>query len=211
LPQLSAAARSQEPQKPPPVPQAVKSFTRQLWLEQQPLGHEVGSQTQPPATHRCPVTQATQATPPSPQLAVDEALQVLPLQHPLGQEVASQTQAPPRHRWPAPQGEAAPHLQAPFAQVSALVASQEEQAPPPIPQVAREGALQVVPAQQPAGHDVASHTQAPALQRWPEEHAAHATPLTPQVRFDETLQTFPLQQPVGHEVESQTQPPATHR
>lgn len=65
----------------------------------------------------------------------------------------------------------------------------------------------VFPLQQPFGHDVASHVQAPAVEQLcPDAQLLQATPPLPQVVFDSVLH-WPLlsQQPLGHEVASHTQ------
>ncbi len=111
---------------------------------------------------------------------------MLPLQQPPGHDVASHTHWPlPLHSWPV----------AHAAQVA-----------PPVPHDALDsepyGSQVPVlpPLQQPLGHDVASHTQTPPRQRFPEgqagplphvqvplahvsvvvgSHAAHVPPLAP--------------------------------
>ena len=63
-------------------------------------------------------------------------------------------------------------LHAPPAQVPV---PQSWQAAPPLPQLVEVlPTRHAVPAQQPLGHEVPSHTQAPATHRWP---AAQAAPL----------------------------------
>ena len=57
-----------------------------------------------------------------------------------------------------------------MAQPSALTGSQGVHAPPPVPQVATERALQVEPAQHPSGQPVPSQTQLPATQCCPVSH-----------------------------------------
>ena len=104
-----------------------------------------------------------------------------------------------------------PHLQPPLAQLSALVASQARHAPPLMPQAERTPTLQVPPAQQPPGQDVASQTQAVPLQRWPEAQATQAAPPEPQVAFVGALQLVPAQQPVAQDVASQIQLPPMQR
>ena len=42
---------------------------------------------------------------------------------------------------------------------------QEAHAPPPVPQAESDGVVQVVPLQQPVGHEVASHTHVPLTHR----------------------------------------------
>lgn len=67
--------------------------------------------------------------------------------------------------------------------------------------------MQVVPLQQPPGHDVASQTQEPATHSWPVPHPTHAAPLVPHSLLDGVMQTLPLQQPLAHEVASHTHCP----
>ena len=115
--------------------------------------------------------QRAQAAPDGAQAVSERARQVDPAQQPLGHEVASQTQLPPRHRWPAPQAGPAPQAHEPAAvQLSAVDGLQVVQAPPPVPQRASVAETQVVPSQQPLGHEVGSQTQAPATQRRPAPH-----------------------------------------
>jgi hypothetical protein len=90
----------------------------QLPSLQQPVGHEVLSQTQLPFTHSCPAAHAglvphthcpaleqpspddphvVQAPPSVPQLTDDAVSHAVPLQHPFGHEAASHTHAPLTH------------------------------------------------------------------------------------------------------------------
>jgi hypothetical protein len=87
-----------------------------------------------------------------------------------------------------------------LAQVSARVGLQALHAPPAVPQAVTTLTLQVTPAQQPPGHDVPSHTQAPAAQRWP---AAHALPVP-------HLQTPPEQLSAVPAHGAQRAPPVPH-
>jgi hypothetical protein len=119
--------------------------------------------------HVVPTGQATQAFPPLPQLPSDceaNGTQLLPLQQPRGQEVASQTQLPAKQRWPSRHAEPKPQLHAPLEQPSAW-APQLTQAAPPEPQdvmVCAPNGTQVLPLQQPDGHDEALQTQLPETQ-----------------------------------------------
>ncbi|MDP3238004.1 MAG: hypothetical protein Q8N26_34755 [Myxococcales bacterium] len=91
---------------------------------------------------------------------------------------------------------------------------------------------QTLPLQQPDGHEVASHTQAPAAQRCPVAQgmvvpqrqapdvqrsdalpqAAHEAPEVPHCETVVlVMHELPLQHPDGHEVESQTQVPDAQR
>jgi hypothetical protein len=162
---------------------------RQAPAEQQPVGHDVPSQTQVLATHRWPgehavpvphrqapvaeqlserASQATQVDPALPQAVTERLAQTVPAQQPLGHEVVSQTHRPLSQRCPPAQEGPVPHVQAPAAlQRSALLASHVMQPPPLTPQLDSDVTLQTFPAQQPPAHEVASHTQAPARQRCP--------------------------------------------
>lgn len=107
-----------------------------------------------------PAAQATQAFPAGAQALTDSVVQTLPLQHPVGHEVASHTHWFPLQRWPAPQVAPLPQPHTPLgSQRSAFCASQVTQAPPSTPHEVELGVgLQVVPMQQPVGHDDESHT-----------------------------------------------------
>ena len=75
---------------------------------------------------------------------------------------------PPTQRWPPAQAGPVPHWHVPaLLQRLALVVSQAEQAPPAVPHAASDGTVHTPPVQQPVGHDVASHMQAPFMHRWP--------------------------------------------
>jgi hypothetical protein len=161
--------------------------------EQHPFGHEVPSHTHAPPTQRWPteqgappphwqlpvaehrsavIPQLVHAPPFAPQLPTACALQVVPEQHPVGHDVPSHTQLPCAQRWPAPQAGPAPQPQLPVAeQLSAVMTLHATHARPADPQLVSDGGVtQVVPLQQPLGHDVPSQTQAPATQRWPVPH-----------------------------------------
>lgn len=160
-----------------------------------------------------------------PHELADRALQIVPEQHPEAQETESQTQVPPTHRCPASHGEDVPHMHAPEEeQRSAARGSQETQAEPPIPQALTSGVVQLVPAQQPVGQEVASQTHAPPAHRCPEPHggplphahappahvsavmglhATHADAEVPQVEALAGLHVAPEQQPVGQVTELQ--------
>ncbi|HVT06463.1 MAG TPA: hypothetical protein VHO67_03355 [Polyangia bacterium] len=68
-------------------------------LLQQPLGHEVASQTQVPlvVSQRWPAPQATQAAPPAPQAAVVAAMQWPDEQQPVVHVVELQEHCPAVH------------------------------------------------------------------------------------------------------------------
>lgn len=101
------------------------------------------------------------------------ATQVLPAQHPL-QLIAVQTQVPPLHASPWPHAAPEPQPQVPSArQTFDAPLTQLAHAPPLRPQLPVLGTgTQVLPMQQPVGHDVESHTQPAGRHRWPCWHAA---------------------------------------
>jgi hypothetical protein len=225
------------------VPQVALSVPgRQVVPEQQPFGHEVASHTQAPSTQRWPAVQAAppapqaqvpparhrsavtphalHAPPPVPQLAMEAAWQELPTQQLPAHETPSQTQLPCTQCCPGAQAAPAPHTQLPAAeQPSARMPAQAIHAPPPLPHADGDGAWHVLPAQQPLGHELASHTQWPPRQCWPAPQAGpapqthapeaeqpsawfasqptHATPRLPQVVSEGALQVAPEQQPFG--------------
>jgi hypothetical protein len=178
------------------------------------------------------LAQATQAAPPAPHAPGRlPGWQTLLAQQP-AHEVPLQTHWPLTQARPGLQGALLPHWQAPLAQVSATLGSHGEQAPPPAPQVTTDGESQVVPAQQPLGHDCALQTHLPLTQRCPATQAwpppqvqaplAQASasdgsqveqpfPATPQAPSDGRLHVAPLQHPVGHETPSHTHWPPKQR
>jgi hypothetical protein len=170
LAQRFALVGLQVAQLPPPVvPQLLVSIV--LWqapeASQQPLGHDVASQTQPPETQRWP---AAQTLPPGPHE------QPLPTQR--SASVPQATQAAPPVAQPTP-GPGVLQLE-PAQQPPVQVTAQPAQAPltqlspevhgvqllPPLPHCVSDGVTQLpVPSQQPLGHEVASQTQLPPEQR----------------------------------------------
>ena len=167
-------------------------------------------------------SQVKQVSPLTPQVLRVRRLQVAPAQQPDEHDVASQTHNPLTQRWPPAHAALGPQRHAPPAQVSLRVRSHEAHAPPVGPQLDSDIALHVPPAQQPPGHEVASHAQAPLTHRRPiaqvgpvpqpqnpvgpqtsafcASHARHADPRVPQVSAAATLHCEPAQQPSGHEV-----------
>jgi hypothetical protein len=155
---------------------------------QQPLGHVVASHAQAPCVlSHSPFAQTAQSAPPAPHCEADcdaKATQALPAQQPLGHEAASQTQRPVdvSHSWPAPQ---------------------DAQLAPAVPQDALDSdahGTQVLPRQQPLGHDVASQTHCPLpLQSWPDAHVRQAAPAAPHealLSLASGSHVAPLQHPV---------------
>lgn len=140
---------------------------------QQPLGHDVASQTHAPLVvlHSWPVPHALQAAPPVPQELFDSepsASHVPPaVQQPL-QDEPPQVQVPDEHDCPD---------------------AHAEQAAPPVPHVPDDcdpKGTHVLPLQQPFGHEVASHTHCPVvvLQLSPDGQAAQAAPAAPHEAVD---------------------------
>lgn len=244
-PQLAHAA--------PPAPHAAAVLPDwHVFPAQQPL-HELESHTQAPPTQCWPVAQgpfAPQLQRPASQrslIAGSQArhccpgaahaiplvgVQTLPAQHPLGHDVASHTHAPPTQRWPAVQAAPPPQLHVPsIAQRSELTVSHAAHAIPGAAHVVGESTSHVAPLQQPLGHDVASHTQAPETQRCPAPHAApvphaqlppthasarsgshemQALPASPHAITLGALHVLPLQQPVGQLAAHPAHAPALH-
>ena len=85
-----------------------------------------------------------------------------------------QMQEPPLHASPAAHAGPEPHWHRPLAeQLSARRVSHTAQAPPPVPHSSIEGAAHVLPAQQPPGQYVPSHTQLPPTQCCPAPHTGY--------------------------------------
>ena len=180
----------------PPLPQTVLLVpATQASPEQQPLGHEMPSQTHAPETQRWPPPQGTpvphwqapldpqrsaladehvvQVPPSAPQLASDGILHTTPVQQPPEHELPSQMHAPDTQRWPLTHAAPAPHAQVPaVVQLSEAAESHNLHIAPLAPQRASDRETQVGPSQHPDGHDVALQTHWPAEQRWPTAHAA---------------------------------------
>jgi hypothetical protein len=132
----------------------------------------------------------------------------------LGQLVPSQAQAPLEQRWPAAQAAWVPQAQVPAAeQLSARTVSQPTQLTPLLPQVAKEGGLQVAPEQHPFGQLIELQPlQAPLLQLWPAGQTSQLPPPVPQDDALSPARQLPAeQQPSGQDVPSHTQVLARHR
>jgi hypothetical protein len=150
----------------PIVPQVVGACVVHTFPAQQPVGHDVASQTHAPLTHRwpdahigpvpqwqlpavhasAPVPHDTHASPDAPHaMLVAGETHVVPEQHPLAHDDGVHPlHTPPEHVPPL----------------------HDVQAAPPIPHaVALVPGMHVLPAQHPEGHDVGSQTQAPPTQR----------------------------------------------
>jgi hypothetical protein len=227
LPQLTHAA--------PLVPQnrALVEPTHCV-PEQQPLGHDIGSQMQWPAEHTWPVTHdeplvphehapedrqrsasvvshMTHPAPSVPQLEVEEGLHVPPEQQPLGHEALSHVQAPPTQCCPEPQGGLVPQVQEPAEHMSAVKGLHAVHATPLVPHVMNDdGLLHVGPEQQPVAQLVTSHpVQVPEDVQVPGLHDWHMPPPLPHTVLEWPVWHVPLpsQQPVGQEVALQTHVP----
>jgi hypothetical protein len=173
---------------------------------QQPLGHEVASQTHADSLHSWPDGHATHAFPPIPHdvlvsLVGCSHLKVEPLlaQHP-GHDLPAHVHEPSEH--------ASPFTHAP-------------QAPPPVPHApvdclsnARHCCFAPLPLQHPFVHDVASQAHSPVvvLHARPAPHASHAAPPTPQTALvseaSATHRPAPSQHPPGHDVGPQVEAPS---
>jgi hypothetical protein len=231
-----SAVLPQAAHAPPLLPHVASDCVRQVADAQQPFGQLVPSQTQRPETQCWPTahiapppqaqllaleqasarmrSQATHARPPPPQLDRDGRLQVVPEQQPFGQLVPSHIQAPLEQRWPAAQAAEVPQAQVPAAeQLSARTASQPTQLTPPLPQVAKEGTLQVAPEQQPFGQLLELQPlQVPLLQVWPVGQTSQLPPPVPQDDGLSPARQVPAeQQPCGQDVPSHTHVLARHR
>jgi hypothetical protein len=179
----------------PPWPQLANVEAMQLppaVAVQQPFGQEAASQTQAPPTQRWPLAQTgplphlhappaqvsapmpqlVQAPPPVPHALVEPTLQTLPLQQPVGHEVALQTHAPPTHAWPDTHIAPLPQAQPPIDEQPSAPMPQLMHVDPPVPHALADVVVQLVPEQQPLGHDFELHTHAPATHCWPGAHAA---------------------------------------
>ena len=174
--QVSAVAGLHAEQAAPPLPQVAVELAWHTPLEQHPLGQLPGPQPlQALPTQVCGEGQLWHAPPAAPHAAVwVPAWHWLLAQHPVGQLAALQMHAPPTQRWPAPQAGVLPQLQAPVLQLSEVAASQAAHAAPAAPHCAAEGVTHWLLLQQPLVQLVASHTQAPALQRNPAPQAGPA-------------------------------------
>lgn len=209
----------------------------QVFPEQHPAPQVVGphSEVQIPDTQG-PDEQLTQLPPPVPHcVLVVPGRQTLPSQHPVHED-GSQTQLPPAQRWPGPQGAPVPHAHWPPAVQRS--ADSGLHAVHVIPGGAHaltpSGVVHASPEQQPVGQLVASHTQAPPLQRCPAPHAgllphaqvpslahesarvgSHAAQRSPgaaHVAPERARQrSLRSQQPLGHELASQTHEPLSQR
>jgi len=209
----------------PVAPQAIVDGVVQVEPEQQPV-QLVGLQLlhTPPA--QGPLPQFWQAPPPLPHMAGSvPGRHDVPAQQPEGHEVPSHTQAPATQRAPSAQGAPVPHWHTPAGVQRLEVCPHLMQALPAAPQVPTARGRQVLPAQQPSGHDVASHTQAPFRQRWPAVQAAaapqthrpvpeqpsavagsqgaQALPAVPHFAKVGVMQLVPSQHPLEHEVAAQ--------
>ena len=207
VPLLHSWPDPQAEQLAPPVPQ--EPFDSDVYAShvplvpptQQPLGHVVASHEQTPAVlSQRPFAQDAHATPPIPHWEEDceaEGTHVLPLQQPPAHEVASQTHCP----------------------VVLLHSCPEAHAPhdaPPAPHEVFDSeayASQVLPLQQPFGHEVPLHTHCPLpLHCWVGAHAAHAAPPAPHDAFDSLANSShvpALQQP-EHDVPPHEHAPPEH-
>ena len=226
--QLSEVFGWQAAQAAPLTPHVASDGGLQVSPEQQPA-QDSAHAWQTPLEQTPPLLQTSQAIPPAPHAApVLPGRQAPFWQHPLGQPTALHTHLPAAQASPSPHAGRLPQVHAPATQPSAFFGSQAAQAAPFPPQVASDGALQLSPAQQPAGQDAALHTHTPPTQRWPGSHEGEAPhrqspsqasarsgsqvaqppPRTPHDFSDAARQDAPLQQPAGHDAALHTHSPA---
>jgi len=169
--QESAFDMSHAVQAAPAAPHEASEGGRHVLPEQQPVAQLAAQPPQVPPVH-APPSQASHARPAAPQVASSSPVRhVEPLQQP-AHESASQRQVPATHRCPAAHAGPGPQAQAPVVeQRSARRVSQLMHAPPPVPQEASVGVMHVVPAQQPLGQLVGSHTHVSFTQLCPAPQA----------------------------------------
>jgi hypothetical protein len=178
----------------PPVPHDAfvsEAYASHVVPLQQPLGHEVPSQTHCPVVllHSWPAEHAAHVAPLAPHEEFDSlesASHVVPVQHP-EHDVPPHVHTPLEHAWPLLHG---------------------AHAAPAVPHDAFDCevyASHVVPLQQPLGHEVASQTHLPVLlsHSWPDAQALQVAPPVPHEPFDSEAYAShvpvmpPLQQPFG--------------
>jgi hypothetical protein len=155
-------------------------------------------------------SQAVQPTPSIPQLENPDWTQVFPWQQPLGHDVELHTHFEPRQTWPALHCGLPPQLQAPpDEQLSDLAMSHEEQAPPPAPQVPRDGVSHVAPTQHPLAHVSEQPSQTLLTQFALLGHVLQSEPPVPHAPGLLPCWHWLLlsQQPFGHDVPLQTHAP----
>ena len=137
---------------------------------------------------------------------------------------------------PAVHAPLVPQVHVPSVHAFAVVELHAVHEPPAVPQVAMVAGRQVLPSQQPSGHDAAVQLQTPPTHSWWSAHgglapqwqvppvqvsdwmpqSTQALPALPQVAAPAVSHCPPAQQPVGHETLSQTHRvprqrwPATH-
>lgn len=233
-----ACTTSQHPLEQLPALQAPPVHTPPMQVCAAPHAGPVPQRQLPVAEQLLPLpVQSAHDAPCGPQVVSERVVHTLPTQQPVGHEVASHTHAPPTHRWLATQAAFVPQLHPPpiAAQPSDRLGVQVAHAAPAAAQVDMVSAVQVFPAQQPVGQEVASQVQPLPLQLCPVPHAGslpqrhaplaeqafafarsqvvQAAPPAPQApALVGALQPPSLpQQPEPQDVESQTQLPPAHR
>jgi hypothetical protein len=218
----------------PPKPHDAKDRPLQVGPEQHPVAQVEAQPLHVPLLQVSPPGHVWHCVPPLPQAPTLFPVWHVPLeQHPLGHETPSHWHDPFRHLCPTAHAPPVPHLQAPSVHESAEPGVHAAHACPTAAHDVSDGVVQVVPSQQPFGHDVASHAQTPATQCSPalhgppvpqwqtpvDEQLSEATasqltqvdPAAPHIASDRALHVDPAQQPLGHEVASQTHRPPAHR
>lgn len=229
----SASAGSHAMHTSPPVSHARSHAARHTSPSQHPVGHDAALHTQPLTWHSCPGahagsvpqrhvpspaqalerdgSQATHVEPAEPHIDVERVIHALPSQHPTGHDVLVHTQSPEMHSCPPAHSLLVPHMHMPPSQLSLRAALQARHAAPGIPHALVDGALHVLPEQQPA-HVSAQPEHAPCSHTSPAPHASHAPPADPQTPSSVPSWHWPAssQQP-AHDAESQTHAPPSQR
>lgn len=164
--QPSASVELHDVHALPDSPQLASEGASHVLPLQHPVVQDCAHPSHTLLVHEVPAAHAAHALPPKPHAALElPGWQVLFWQQPPGQLVPLHTHWPATHASPAPHAGPVPHPHAPFVHESAVVALQRLHAPPPVPHVPSDCALHALPAQHPFGHEVASHTHTPPLQR----------------------------------------------
>jgi len=111
-------------------------------------------------------TQSTHIAPPVPHVVAERAAQApVEVQQPEPQvDGPHTTHTPPMQVSPGAHWAPPPQLHAPEVHRSAVTDEQAVHAEPAVPQLESDGAVQLVPEQQPEGQEAALHTQAPETQ-----------------------------------------------
>ena len=233
--QLSVRTESQAIHAIAPVPHEVtEGGETQVDPLQQPVVQVAAQPEHTPPVHDWPPGHCWQSSPPAPHAPAElPATHALFEQQPLGQETPSQMHRPPEQRCPPGHSAVEPHIQPRAPQLSAVSGSHCTHMSAAAPQLASDGVLQVLLAQQPESQMVSSQTQPLVVQCWRGPHAGslpqrqwpsaeqvsaamgsqvtHVSPPEPQLESERGWHWPSMQHPDGQVVASQTQTPAAQR